>query len=53
MAVAERAHQTNTQFVCVIRTAVGQHFNAYRASRGSLGDSGGSCFNSSGSIDME
>jgi len=38
VAVAESAPQADTRFVCVIRTTVGQHFNWYIASRGSLGD---------------
>jgi len=40
VAVAECA---DTRSVCVIRTTVGEHFNWYRASRGSLGDSWASC----------
>jgi len=43
VAVAESAPQADTWSVCVICTTVGQLFNWYRASRGSLGDSWASC----------
>jgi len=39
VAVAESAAQADTRSVCVISTTVEQHFNRYRASRGSLDDS--------------
>jgi len=39
------------QSVCLIRTTVGQYFNWYRASRGSLGDSWASCFHTSSTTD--
>ena len=43
VSVAESAHQADTRSVCIICTTVGQHFNWYRVSRGSLGDSWASC----------
>jgi len=39
VTVGESAVQADTRSVCVIRTPVGQYFNWYRASRGSLSGS--------------
>jgi len=39
VAVADSAPRANMRSVCVIHTTVERHFNRYRASRGSLGDS--------------
>jgi len=39
VAVAESAPKADRRSVCVIHLTVGQHFNWYRASCGSTGDS--------------
>jgi len=44
VGVAESAPQAYTRSICVIRITVELHFNWYRASRGSLGDSWASCW---------